>query len=258
MDKMTNCKACGKEIAKGVNKCVHCGKDQRNFFMKHKIITVILALIILGSIGSAMGGKKDVTTNTNSKQTTTENKEESNTKKEVKQRQVQGKAGDLGAGTFIVGKDIEEGLYDATPVEGQGNFIIQSQKPDLMVNEILGNANNMGVSKVRVKLVKDEEIQLASINKAHFEPVTSQFNSEHKAAALWSGRWIVGEDIGSGRYIATPKGGSGNFVVYKTSGMPKVNEILGDNGVKQVTVNLEEGDTIGIMSLNEVDFTPQN
>lgn len=59
MDKMTNCKACGKEIAKGVNKCIHCGKDQRNFFMKHKIITVILALVILGGIGSAIGGGKD-------------------------------------------------------------------------------------------------------------------------------------------------------------------------------------------------------
>ncbi|MBZ9685187.1 OB-fold putative lipoprotein [Clostridium estertheticum] len=59
MTKMVNCKACNKEIAKGVNKCVHCGKDQRNFFMKHKVLTVILALVILGGIGSAMGGDKD-------------------------------------------------------------------------------------------------------------------------------------------------------------------------------------------------------
>lgn len=64
MSKMTNCKACGKEIAKGVKKCVHCGKDQRNFFMKHKIITIILALVILGGIGSAMGGNKSNTTST--------------------------------------------------------------------------------------------------------------------------------------------------------------------------------------------------
>ena len=88
MSKMTNCKACGKEIAKGVNKCVHCGKDQRNFFMKHKIITIILALVILGGIGSAMGGKKDDstktsgTTNTSSKSTTETKKEES--KKDTK------------------------------------------------------------------------------------------------------------------------------------------------------------------------------
>ncbi|MFL0252886.1 OB-fold protein [Clostridium neuense] len=66
---LTSCKACGKEIAKGVKKCPHCGKDQRNFFMKHKIITVILALVILGGIGSAMGGNKNATTSTNTTDT---------------------------------------------------------------------------------------------------------------------------------------------------------------------------------------------
>ncbi|MDJ1630451.1 hypothetical protein QNN00_04875 [Bacillus velezensis] len=28
---LVSCKACGKEIAKGVKKCPNCGKDQRNF-----------------------------------------------------------------------------------------------------------------------------------------------------------------------------------------------------------------------------------
>lgn len=69
MSKMTNCKACGKEIAKGVNKCVHCGKDQRNFFMKHKIITGILMLVIIVAIGSAMGQNKNSTTAPNTTQT---------------------------------------------------------------------------------------------------------------------------------------------------------------------------------------------
>jgi len=49
---MTECKACGGDIAKGVKKCPHCGKDQRNFFMRHKIITGFLVLMILGSIVS--------------------------------------------------------------------------------------------------------------------------------------------------------------------------------------------------------------
>lgn len=53
---LANCKSCGKEIAKGVRKCVNCGADQRNFFSRHKIITGILSLIIIIGIGSAMGG----------------------------------------------------------------------------------------------------------------------------------------------------------------------------------------------------------
>lgn len=52
---MNNCKACGKEIAKGVKKCPHCGKDQRSFFMKHKILSGILILVVLGMFGAILG-----------------------------------------------------------------------------------------------------------------------------------------------------------------------------------------------------------
>lgn len=45
--KMTMCKACGYKIAKDAKKCINCGKDQRNFFMKHIIIIGILSWLIL-------------------------------------------------------------------------------------------------------------------------------------------------------------------------------------------------------------------
>ncbi|ADK13835.1 MULTISPECIES: hypothetical protein [Clostridium] len=233
--------------------------------MKHKVITITLVLIIVGSIALVLGCENQSKTSTNStssnsnmKASTNKDTDKSAAKQEIKQRQVQGKVTDLGAGTFTVGKDIEEGLYDVTPADGQGNFIIQNtQQPDLTVNEILGNVGDMGISKARVKLVKDEQIQLEGINKTHFEPVTAPFITEHKATSLYSGRWSVGEDIGSGRYVVTPVVGEGNFIVYSKNEMPKVNEILGNSGVKQVTVNLDDGDIITIMSLNQVDFAPQ-
>lgn len=185
--------------------------------------------------------------------TTTANNPPSN------QRQAQGKATDLGAGTFTVGKNIPEGLYDVTPADGQGNFIITNAKSmDLNVNSILGTANGMGVSKVRVKLVGDEQIKLESINKTHFEPVTAKLVTDHNAISLYSGRFIVGEDIGKGRYTATSTGGTGNFIIYNKSNIPKTNEILGDSGVKQVTVDLDDGDIITISGLNQVNFAPTN
>lgn len=52
---MITCKACEKEIAKGAKKCIHCGKDQRNFFMKHKIVSAILVIALLGGLGNALG-----------------------------------------------------------------------------------------------------------------------------------------------------------------------------------------------------------
>lgn len=82
MSQMINCKACGKEIAKGVKKCPHCGKDQRNFFMKHKIITGVLILVILVGIGSALGNKSGDTSANNSKSTSKNNSNASAPKEE--------------------------------------------------------------------------------------------------------------------------------------------------------------------------------
>ena len=79
---MVSCKACNKEIAKGVKKCPHCGKDQRNFFMKHKILTGILVVVLLAAIGSAIGGDDkpssggDISSKGNSKVEQNEKKEE--------------------------------------------------------------------------------------------------------------------------------------------------------------------------------------
>lgn len=84
MSKLITCKACGKEIAKGVKKCVHCGKDQRNFFMKHKIITGILVIIILVSIGKAIGGDSSTKDNSTTASTTEKSESKTNTKKEEK------------------------------------------------------------------------------------------------------------------------------------------------------------------------------
>lgn len=58
-NKLVECKACGKEIAKGVKKCPHCGKDQRSFFGRHKILSFFGALILLGIIVSALGGGEE-------------------------------------------------------------------------------------------------------------------------------------------------------------------------------------------------------
>ena len=50
------CKECGAEVSsKGI--CPKCGKDQRNFFAKHKVVTFILILAVLGAIAGASGSE---------------------------------------------------------------------------------------------------------------------------------------------------------------------------------------------------------
>lgn len=59
MSKLINCKSCGKEVAKGSKSCPSCGRDNRSFFGKHKIITGMLAFVLIFAIASAMVGEND-------------------------------------------------------------------------------------------------------------------------------------------------------------------------------------------------------
>ena len=58
MSKMVKCKVCGKEISKGA-KCPNCGKDSRCFVSRHKVLTVIGGLVIIGVLGSVTGGNSN-------------------------------------------------------------------------------------------------------------------------------------------------------------------------------------------------------
>jgi hypothetical protein len=72
MANLVRCKACGNEIAKGVKKCPHCGKDQRNWFMRHKILSFIGAIILLIALSNALGGGGDVENTTTKTEDTAE------------------------------------------------------------------------------------------------------------------------------------------------------------------------------------------
>ena len=58
MSKMVKCKVCGKEISKGA-KCPNCGKDSRCFVSRHKVLTVVAGLVIIGALGSVTGGNSN-------------------------------------------------------------------------------------------------------------------------------------------------------------------------------------------------------
>ena len=54
MKKLVKCKACGNEVAKGVKRCPNCGKDNRSFVVRHKVLSAIAILVVLGGVGGAM------------------------------------------------------------------------------------------------------------------------------------------------------------------------------------------------------------
>lgn len=63
---MKKCKACKSEIDKKATKCPKCGADQRIWFAKHPILTVILAIVVIAIIGGSRGGSKSSSNGTSS------------------------------------------------------------------------------------------------------------------------------------------------------------------------------------------------
>lgn len=59
-DNLKLCKACYSEIGSKVKKCPHCGTDQRNFFARHKIITSLLVVFVLGGIAAALNPEEKI------------------------------------------------------------------------------------------------------------------------------------------------------------------------------------------------------
>jgi len=69
---LKKCKECGEEVSSGAKVCPKCGKDQRNFFMKHKFITFILVVVVIVAISSmgSSGNTAKVEPGKNNVQTT--------------------------------------------------------------------------------------------------------------------------------------------------------------------------------------------
>lgn len=80
MSKLVNCKACEKEIAKDAKKCPSCGKDQRSWVGRHKILT-FFGVIILISFISSFGSDGEETETASTTATTDETSSKEETKK---------------------------------------------------------------------------------------------------------------------------------------------------------------------------------
>ncbi len=202
------------------------------------VVIVILVIIGLSNLGSGNSSNQDSSSNNES--TSTPAPEEN----VVKSRVVSGELVTLGAGSFVVGSDLKAGYYDITAGAGESGNLTSSGG----LNEILGG--EYGVSKVRASLMDNEEVKLSGLSQVIFTPVTAAFIGEHKDTQLYSGKFIVGEDIGEGRYKVSAVSGSGNLF---TSG--GVNEILGgEYGVPEVTLNLKNGQEVKISGIESVNF----
>ena len=136
------CKECGEEVSSSAKACPKCGKDQRNFFKKHPIISVIGIVIILGVILGAGGSSQSEPKNTLNNGTNTDN-----TQTPVKTE-------------FVVGEIYEDESIAIKFVSKNNNFTNYSKYADVKkgykVIEAVFEVENVGVSDLFVSTLDFE------------------------------------------------------------------------------------------------------
>ena len=192
---LKKCKECGKELGSKVAKCTECGTDQRNWFMRHKILTVIGAIVVFGIVAS-LGGEDDQATT--SDPDATEVASSSEVDEIESEEEVDDGAAKYGNGTYLVGKDIESGLYKATLTDTftKMGYIERSKDLNMELDSILANIMLTGDGYVDIK---DTDVAV-KLQGVEISPVDLKTLEKDIKSEVEGGIYLVGYDIEPGRY----------------------------------------------------------
>jgi hypothetical protein len=144
------CKSCQTEIDSKANKCPHCQSDQRNWFRKHPILTVIVGLFILGLFGTAIGGSNKSTPATSDTTTVSATTVSATTQPTATQVAMKELLNLTGSGTkstqkFSTSSDWDlNWTYDCSNFGQKGNFQVMIYNGDGSMSIENGAVNQLG------------------------------------------------------------------------------------------------------------------
>ncbi len=192
---MKKCKSCQSEIDDKAKKCPNCQTDQRNWFSRHKILTVILALIIFSLINGANSQKGSSTTSTTTNNIV-QNKETTPTVEPTTDPNPH-----FSDGTLEVGKDIQPGTY-RTRQSSSGCYYARLSGFGGSIDEILANENTDYPTVVTIgKTDKGFKSTRCGVWTQDLSQITQSKTS------FGDGIFIVGTDIEAGKYKNTASDG---------------------------------------------------
>ena len=181
---MKQCKECKQEISSSAKKCPNCGKDQRNWFMRHKFLSfiglIVLIVVISVSVNKNKGNDSGSVAPVNGKTA-----EASDTKK-------------YSDGKYLVGTDIESGLYRVTLTSNatKMGYIERSKDVNMETDSIIANIILTGNGYVEI-LPTDVAVKLIGVE---IEPIKLEDMKPNLKSEVSDGIYLVGYDIAPGTY----------------------------------------------------------
>ena len=150
------CPKCGEEIQASATKCKHCGADLRNWFVRHKIITGILTLIVIGIIAGVIGSGKDEQ----------ENQSANSVKNETKPMPTQSAREKQGVKIYSVNEDVIVGevRWKVLSVKNRGNTLKASESRYASLAKPKTTGGKFIQVKVEVENLGKEMKSVSSLN----------------------------------------------------------------------------------------------
>lgn len=181
--KLIKCSSCEQEIASSAKSCPQCGAKS---LVSKKWWVSVIAVILIGTIGLNLGGCGS----TPSQSTETSNAIET-LESVVDTLQ-------YGVGTYLVGTDIEAGLYRVVLTETSMNigYVERSSGVSMDSSEILANIVLTGDGYVEIKET-DAAVKLTGVElfPVSLDELTPDIKTE-----VSDGIYLVGYDINPGTY----------------------------------------------------------
>src|SRR5699024_9739970 len=162
---------------------------KRSWFARHKILTALLAVVVLVIAIQVFSGGSDPATDGDPAASQEEAgeaegadgadtaAEQDAAEAEADEAEPAGRDNStaeqttLGAGTFTVGEDVPPGRYVIEPGAGQsGNLSASSEEDPLAINEILGGESGFGVPSVTSTLIEGEQLEISGLSEVTFTP----------------------------------------------------------------------------------------
>ncbi|MBU3110996.1 hypothetical protein [Clostridium lacusfryxellense] len=190
MGKLTNCKACKKEISRGAKRCPSCSHDQRNFFMRYKIITGVTVLLVIAFIKN--GG--DFTT----PPVVTNDKVIESAPVISSTKTVSPKIKTYSDGTYLVNKDMGSGLYRVTLNNSalKMGYVERAKDATMEANSIIANIILTGNGYVEIAKT-DVAVKLKGVT---IEPIKIKELKPSIKTEAADGIYLVGYDLAIGVY----------------------------------------------------------
>ncbi|WP_088227852.1 hypothetical protein [Desulfosporosinus sp. FKB] len=162
---LVNCKTCGKEIGENVKKCIHCGTDQRNFFLRYKIITLFIIVCAIGAIGRTGVAETNKPTSAQVTPAAKVNPVTSTATTEVSEKPIQ-----------VTAKQLEQ-EYDDNQFAADGKYkgkLLEVTGVPIAIDRDFSNnpyinlsANGNGFTTVWCSFSQEDASSLAKVNKNH-------------------------------------------------------------------------------------------